>query len=738
METLISDIRYGFRLLLHEPGTTVVAVLTLALGIGTMTAIFSVVNGVLLRPLPYDAPDELVMVWQDHTRRRVNGPATEWASPDNFFDWREQNEVFDGMFALGGWGPTLSGADEPEQLNGAVASHDVFTILGIDPVLGRGFRPEEDAANTELVVVLAHSLWQRRFSGSRDVLGATLTLDGQPATVIGVMPPELDFPIISKPEIFAPLQIDSTNACGRGCVTLRVVARLKEAGNLEGARSDMNTIAARLEQQYPEENLGVGVTLVPLHEQIVGDMRAALWVLLGAVGLVLLIACANVASLMLARGADREREVATRIAMGASRARLFRQFLTESLLLAALGSSMGLVLALWGVDFLLSLVPQSVPRFAEVTVDGRALGFTLVVAVLTGLAFGLVPAVSASKPNLHRSLKEGGRGSSGGSQRFRSALVIFEVAMALTLLVCAGLLIRSFASLMQVDPGFDTRGVLAAQLNLVGPAYKERPARASFVDRLIERVEALPGVEGAGVIYVLPMANANADAGFLIEGRPPPRPGQTPVAWYRPVSPGYFETMRMRHARGRLFRTGDDADAPPVVLINEAAAARYWPNEDPLLSTVRFGGASRRVVGVVLDTKHFGLDQAARPAMYFPYAQLPMRFMNLLVRASGSPEDLAPAVRSAVWDIDPGLAVANVTTMDAVVAETVAEPRVVTTLLVVFALSALVPRIFNYYTKSGSPCVSSVRWAKRAIDSRIWSADLVHLNGFGSSLWASR
>ena len=421
-------------------------------------------------------------------------------------------------------------------------------------------------------------------------------------------------------------------------------------------------------------------------------MRAPLWVLLGAVGLVLLIAYANVASLMLARAADREREVATRIAMGASRLRLFRQFLTESLLLAALGSSMGLVLALWGVDFLLSLVPQSVPRFAEVTVDGHALGFTLVVAVLTGLAFGLVPAVSASKPNLHRCLKEGGRGSSGGSQRFRSALVIFEVAMALALLVGAGLLIRSFASLMQVDPGFDTSGVLTAQLNLVGPAYDQRPARASFVDRLIDRVEALPGVEGVGVIFVLPMANANADAGFLIEGREPPRPGQTPVAWYRPVSPGYFETMKMRHTRGRLFRDGDAAEAPQVVLINEAAATRYWANEDPLLSAVRFGGASRRVVGVVFDTKHFGLDQAARPAMYLPYAQLPMRFMNLLVRTSGSPEDLAPAVRRAVWDIDPGLAVANVTTMDAVLAETVAEPRVVTTLLVFFALSALASR----------------------------------------------
>ena len=402
-------------------------------------------------------------------------------------------------------------------------------------------------------------------------------------------------------------------------------------------------------------------------------MRAPLWVLLGAVGLVLLIAYANVASLMLARAADREREVATRIAMGASRLRLFRQFLTESLLLAALGSSMGLVLALWGVDFLLSLVPQSVPRFAEVTVDGHALGFTLVVAVLTGLAFGLVPAVSASKPNLHRCLKEGGRGSSGGSQRFRSALVIFEVAMALALLVGAGLLIRSFASLMQVDPGFDTSGVLTAQLNLVGPAYDQRPARASFVDRLIDRVEALPGVEGVGVIFVLPMANANADAGFLIEGREPPRPGQTPVAWYRPVSPGYFETMKMRHTRGRLFRDGDAAEAPQVVLINEAAATRYWANEDPLLSAVRFGGASRRVVGVVFDTKHFGLDRAPRHVRSDALHEL----VGAHEREPGRPSARGRSRARGRECHHHGRRTRR------------GEPRVVTTLLVFFALSAL-------------------------------------------------
>ena len=697
METLVSDVRYGFRLLLQKPGAAAIAILTLAIGIGATTAIFSVINGVLLRPLPYNAPDELVMVWQDHTR--VDGPATEWVSPDNFFDWREQNQVFDGMFALGGWRPTLSGVDEPEHLNGARASHDVFSILDVEPMLGRGFTAEEDRGGEDLVVVLAHSLWQRRFGGSRDVLGTVVTLDGKPATVVGVMPPDLDFPIIRKPEIFAPLQIDRSNSCGRGCVTLRVVARLEDGSTFERARSNMDAIAGRLEREYPEDNVGVGVTLVPLHEQIVGPMRAALLVLLGAVGLVLLIACANVANLMLARAAEREREVATRIAMGASRARLFRQFLTESLLLAMLGSFAGLVLALWGVDLLLSLIPESVPRFSEVSVDGRALAFTWIVAAATGLAFGLVPAVRASKPNLQVSLKEGVRGSSGGSTRFRSGLVVVEAALAIALLVGAGLLMRSFQSLMRVDPGFDATNLLTVQLNLAGPAYETRESRVAFVERLTSRVNALPGVEGAGVIYVLPMGGDNADTGFLIEGREQPRPGQTPVAWYRPVSPEYLTAIKMRLVRGRWFRDTDAADTPQVVLINETAARRYWPDEDedPLLSTVRLAGASRRVIGVIADTKHFGLDQAARPAMYFPYAQLPTRSMSLVVRSGDAPENLVPAVRSAVWELDPGLALSKVATMEAVISDTVAEPRVVTMLLALFAASALVLAAIGFY-----------------------------------------
>ena len=432
METLIADVRFGLRLLVQKPGITVVAVLTLALGVGANTAIFSVVNGVLLRPLPFDEPQNLVMVWEDHSR--IEGPSTEWASFENFSDWREQNEVFDGVFAFANYTTTLRLPD-PEQIQGASVSHDAFSILGITPLLGRGFRPEEDSPAAELVVLLSNSLWQRRFGGDRGVLGQRITLGETPATVIGVLPPDTIFPLISDPEIFVPLRIDHSSSCGRACVNLRVIARLAPGLSFESAGADMEAIAQRLEREYPEENRGVGVNLVPLHEQLVGRIRPALLALLGAVSFVLLIACVNVASLMLARAVEREREIATRVAMGASRARLVRQLLTESLLLAIAGASLGVVIALWGVDVLLALVPDGFPRLDEVTVDRRVLGFTLAVAAATAFLFGLVPALRGSKPDLHRSLKEGARGATAfGAHRFRSALVVLEVALALALL----------------------------------------------------------------------------------------------------------------------------------------------------------------------------------------------------------------------------------------------------------------------------------------------------------------
>jgi putative ABC transport system permease protein len=695
METLVADVRFGLRLLLSKPGISLIAVATLALGIGANTAIFSVVNGVLLRPLPYAEPQELVMIWQDHSRR--DGPATEWTSFENFSDWREQNQVFEGVFALSNYSTTVR-LPEPEQIQGASVSHDAFSILGVAPLLGRSFLLGEDDPKSELVAMISHSLWQRRFGGEGDVLGRHIALGESPATVIGVLPPDLIFPLIPDPEIFVPLRIDHSNSCGRGCVTLRAIARLGPGVDLSRARVDMEGIAQRLEREYPEDNRGVGVNLVPLHEQVVGRIRPALLALLGAVAFVLLIACANVASLMLARAVEREKEVATRMAMGASRSRLLRQLLTESLILAAFGASLGVVIALWGVDVLMTLVPDGFPRLSEVTVDRRVLGFTLAVAAATAFVFGLVPALRGSKPDLRRSLKEGARGSTaGGAHRFRSALVVLEVALALALLVGASLLLESFRTLTRVDPGFDSENLLTAGLDLSGSAYDEASRRVQFLDRVRERVSALPGVESVGAVFAIPMGGADSDAGFLIEEKTPPEPRGAWVAWYRPASPDYFSTMKMRLSRGRWILESDDAEAPPVVLVNETAAREYWPNDDPLLSRVRIGGKWRQVVGVAADTRHFGLDRSDRPAMYFPYAQSPLRSLNLVVRTASDPGSFAVPLRRAVAEVDPEMALADVRPLEEVVSATIAAPRVTTSLFAVFALAALALAAIGLY-----------------------------------------
>ena len=702
MESLLQDIRYGARVLYKKAGFTAVAVLTLAIGIGATTAIFSVVNGVLFRPLPYEEPDDLVMVWQDFTRR--DGPRDEWVSADDFFDWRDSAELFSGLFILDGFGATLTGLDEPEMLNGAAASYNAFDVIGIQPILGRGFRPEEDLPNaSEFVVVLGYSFWQRRFGGEESVIGSTLTLDGNPATIVGIMPPDFAFPAIRGNDIFAPLRIDRTNSCGRGCVTLHAVARLDEGVTLDEAQAEMTAIAARLEQEYPRSNSGVGVWLQPLHETVVGQFRTALLVLLGAVGFVLLIACANVANLMLARATGREREVAIRMAMGAGSGRMFRQMITESLMLALAGAGFGVIIALWGVDLLIALVPAGVPRFHEVGVDIAALGFTLLLAMGTGLIFGLVPALRISQTALNESLKDGGRGTGVGvgGQRFRAGLVVAEVALALTLLVGGGLLIRSFVTLMSVDPGFDADNVLTQQIFLPAARYTDNAQMISFVDQLVERVDALPGVDGAGVIYVLPMAGGNADTGFLIEGMQPAGPGErNPVAWYRPVSPGYFDAMKMRLVAGRWFTESDHAVAPPVVLINETAARRYWPDREPIGTRITVGGGIyREVVGVVADTKHFGLDSDTRPAMYFPYDQLPQPFMSLVLRTSGDPHLLARSVQSEIRELDPDLAVSGVASMREVISDTVAvaQSRLIMALLATFAASAMTLAAIGLY-----------------------------------------
>ena len=702
MDTLLRDLRYAVRMLANRPSFTVVAVLALALGIGANTAIFSVVNAVLLRPLAYKEADRLLMVWENHEARE--GPKTEWTSPPTFGDWRDQNQVFDSISAFQFWLPTVTGSSEPESLNGAAVSHDIFQTLGVDPSLGRSFRAEEDRAGGERVVLLGHGLWKRRFGADASILNRTITLNGEPYTVIGVMPEGFRFPIISNAEAWTPLQQRLNPDCGRGCYTLRTVARLKPGVTIERARQEMGSLAEGLAEKYPEANINVGITLVPLHEQIVGQLKPMLLVLLGAVGFVLLIACANVANLMLARAATREREIAIRTALGASRARLVRQLLTESLLLALMSAALGLLLAFWLVDVMVAFSPEGTPRIDEVSIDIMVLGFTLAVAVITGLVFGLVPALSATRPNFSQSLKEGkGTDTSSGKKAARSTLVVAEVALALMLLIGAGLLIKSFANLLHVDPGFNPANVMTLQLNLPVTRYPEGRQVSAFYADLLGRIKSIPGVESVAAGSALPLAGNDTDVSFFIEGRPAPGPGEKQAAWYSRVTPDYFHTMGIGMVSGRPFDERDQANSPRVVIVSETLARRYWPGEDPVGKRLSLGGNPdkpnwREIVSVVRDVKQFGIDADARPTIYIPHAQASNRFMTVTVRTTAEPTSIISAVRSQIAGLDSELAISNISSMQELVATSIAPSRMIMMLLAVFAGLALILAAVGIYS----------------------------------------
>lgn len=700
METLWQDVRYAFRMLNKNRAFTAVASLALALGIGANSAIFSVVNSVLFRPLPFRDPQRLVMIWENHQQR--GGPEREWASPADLRDWREQPRSFANVAGLLGWGPTITGSGEPEDLQGAAVSYDTFSMLGVSPILGRSFSEEEDRPGVGRVAVLSHRLWQRRFGADPSIIGNGITLGGVNYSVIGVMPRDFTLPILNNSEIWTTVGpiLDGLKGCDRGCVILRVVARVKDGVSTDAAQAEMSTLAAQTAQQYPDTNDGVGTTLVSLHEQVVGDVRLPMLVLLGAVGLVLFIACANVANLLLARAATREREVAIRAALGATRGRLIRQHLTESVVLACLGGALGMLVAYWMVDLLVAFAPKGTPRVAEISVDNGVLGFTLGVALLTGLLFGLAPALLSSKTNFDSALKEGGRDArtSARGNKIRAALVVSEVSLALMLLVGAGLLIKSFVNLQRVDPGFNPRGLLRVDVGLPRSRYSEREKAAAFFKQLAERVSALPGVEAAGGVSTLPLSGGGTDTSFLIEGRPRPEPNREPVAHYSKVTPDYFRAMGIRLIRGRLLTDADNADAPRAALISEEMVRRYFPDEDPLGRGLLFGSKDRReIVGVVADVKSFGLNQDARPTMYFSEQQYPERGMSLVVRASGNPMTQAAAVRSEVQALDRDLAVSNVMTMEDLVSTSLSEPRFVLLLLGVFAGAALTLSVIGVY-----------------------------------------
>jgi len=691
-------LQYGLRVLLKNPGFTIAAVAALALGIGANTAIFSAVNCILLRPLPYPDPDRIVMLWENHQSK--GGPEREWASPSEFRDWRDQGQNFENVCALAGWNPTITGDFDPAIVPGALVSHDFFTMLGAEPVHGRSFRPEEEKAGAEPVVVIGYGLWQRQFGADPDIVGKAISLSGNLCTVVGIMPAGFEPPLINNAEIWRTLEPVLPDSCGYGCLVLRVMARVKPGRTIVQARSEMSTIARRLEEDHPGGQRGVGVTVVTLQEQLVGDLRPVLLVLVVAVGFVLLIACANVANLLLARSAAREREIALRTALGASRSRLMRQLLTESLLLASIGGVAGLLIAYWMVRALVVFGPEDTPRLTTVAVDGTALLFTLAATLVTGLLFGLAPSGQSLGSDLNQALKEGNRESRRPARGIlRSALVVLEVALSLVLLIIAGLLMKSFMLLQGVDPGFDPRRMLTINIRLPNASYGQPHRIVAFYSELLTRIKNTAGVREAGAVSSLPLGGSNTDLSFAIEGRSKPPPNQEPVAWYSSVTTGYFLATGMRFLRGRPFSDADDSTASRVVIINERMARRYWPDEDPIGRRIGFGGPVdvtgisadwRRIVGIVADVKHFGLDADARPSMYFPDRQRPTRVMNLVVRTAGDPLRLVPAVRAEVASLDPHLAIANIASMESILAGSIGLRRFtlfLTGLLAVVALS---------------------------------------------------
>jgi putative ABC transport system permease protein len=669
------------------------AVITLALGIGANTAIFSVVNTVLLQPLPFKESDRLVIVWEEGT---AQGFPRNSVSASNYIDWRDQNQVFEGMSILGRMNFNLTGVGEPERIDGRRVSANLFDLLGVQPRLGRAFLPEEDQPGSNRVVVLSHGLWQRRFGSNANIIGQPLTLNGQSFTVVGVMPPHFQFPS-PQDELWVPIAFTSQEAANRGNNSYEVIARIKPGVILEQAQAEMNTIAARLKQQYPDVVKSNGSVVIPLREHLVGDIKPALLVLLGAVGFVLLIACANVANLLLARAAVRQKEVAVRIALGASRLRLIRQFLIESVLLAALGGVGGLLLALWGVSLLKAFIPENISQVQSITVDAKVLVFTLLVSLMTGLIFGLAPAMQSSRVNLNETLKEGGRDSASGSHgnRIRGLLVIAEVAVSLVLLIGAGLLINSFLRLLNVDSGFRADNLLTINVVLPELKYPDQARRTAFYSDLLSRIEALPGVQSAAVTNYIPLTLQGDTFGISIEGRPDPGPAERPDVVTRVISPKYFSTMGIELLQGREFGEEDRADSPRVAVISETMARRLWPGEDPVGKRIKPGPPDspvpwRTIIGVVKDVRQFELNADPKLQMYYCYVQ-PAFFVPsyLVVKTDVEPVSLAAAVRGAVWEIDKDQPVSNIRTMKEVLSESIARQRFSMLLLGIFAAVAL-------------------------------------------------
>jgi putative ABC transport system permease protein len=699
MDSLVADLRYAFRQLRRSPTFTLAAVACLALGIGANTAIFTVINAVLVRPLPYPEPERLVMLFE---ARKGDAASRNVVSPADFLDWRAQSRSFERSAAIYDYGVNLTGHGEPAEVKAELASADLFPLLGLAPVIGRTYTTEEDGPGGGKVVVLGYGLWQRRFGGARDVVGQIVRVDEEPYTVVGVLPEGAGLAGRPQaPDLWLPLALDPGQdyraTSGRYLTT---VARLRPGVSLAAAEADLRTVAARLQVAHPEFNGTWSANVVPLTDYVTGSLRRPLLVLAGVVGLVLLIACANVANLQLAQATVRRREIAVRAALGAGRRRMMRQFLLESLLLSSAGGVAGTLLALWLTDALAASASTTIPRLGLVRVDLAALAFTLVLSVAAGLVFGMVPALQAARTDLHEALKQGARGASGGGARTRAILVAGQVALALVLLVGAGLLLKSFARLQQVDLGFEPEHVVTARVTLPETRYADSTRQAAFFQGLLARLDALPGVRVAGAINWLPLSGLRSATNFWFGGRPiPPDPDQ-PGANISVVDPDYFRAMGITLRSGRGIEPTDDADHPKAVVVSERFAHDYLPGQSPLGQQIFMPWGDTLVatiVGVAGDVKHAGVDSLALPTIYWSIAQFPWSAMNVVVRAEGDVRPVAAALPGAVHAIDPELAVADVRPLESYLGDALARRRFSMTLLAGFAALSLVLTAVGLY-----------------------------------------
>ncbi len=712
---MLNEFRFAFRMLIKNPAFTLIAIVTLALGIGATTAVFTLVNALLIRPLPYEKPQQLVLLFQHFKDQHLDNIPV---SPPEFLDYQSQVRSFDKLAAFNSTTYNLARGDAPERIAGAVVSADLFPLLGVKPIRGRTFQPEECKTGRDDVLVISERLWKRKFDRAPSILGTKILADGKAFTIVGVMPESFEFPLPlfnmtggqfgERADIWQPLAFNDAEMQARYSRSYGIIGRLAHQISPKHAQAEIETVVSAMRKKYPDrypQSDSFGATIYPLKEQIVGGMKPLLLILLGAVALVLLIACANLTTMLLARASAREREMAIRVAVGASRFRLFRQGLVESILLSIFGGSVGVLLALWTIGSVKTIGAQTVPRLSEVSIDGVGLAVTLAVAVGTGLIFGVVPALASGKPDLTESLKEGGRSSTTGRHRnrLRNSLVVAEIALALVLLTGAGLLIKSFLRLQNVNPGFNPKNVLTTEISLPALKYPDGKSQANFFHEVERRVANLPGVTHAAFTVILPMSGVNGDSSFPIEGRPtrPSDPG--PDEEIRNVSPDYFRVLETPLLRGRFFTEADKDGAPLVVIINQALSKRYWPNEESLgkrigvYSIVSTKPNWATIVGIVGDIHHRGLDSPALPEFYVPLAQTPYSSMILTVRSAQGSRGLTSAIRREVRAVDSAQPIAHVRTFEQVIAESIAPRQLSVVLLGIFAAVALLLAAVGIY-----------------------------------------